>query len=101
MQAVASQQSSDAALEAATAAELATVGSVSADSLVEVGILHGPHGVRGEIKVQPLTDFPEERLGSAGIRYAACCHGSCQCSPCALLADGCLDCTSGNNKQEP
>ena len=84
LQAVVSQQSSDAVLEAASAAELATAGNPSAHSLVEVGILHGPHGVRGEIKVQPLTDFPEERLGSAGVRYAcqpACCQGSCHCKP--------------------
>ena len=84
MQAVACQQSSDTALEVAPAAELAPAGGLSADSLVEVGILHGPHGVRGEIKVQPLTDFPEERLGSAGVRYTcqpACCQGSCHCKP--------------------
>lgn len=36
---------------------------------VEVGILRAPHGVRGEIKVQPLTDFPEDRLAEPGARY--------------------------------
>lgn len=37
--------------------------------LVEVGKIGIPHGVRGEVKVQPLTDFPEQRLGMPGIRY--------------------------------
>ena len=35
---------------------------------VEIGILRAPHGVRGEIKVQPLTDFPEDRLAEPGPR---------------------------------
>lgn len=35
---------------------------------VEVGRVGPPHGVRGEFKVQPLTDFPEERLGTPGPR---------------------------------
>ena len=35
---------------------------------VEIGILRAPHGVRGEIKVQPLTDFPEDRLAEPGVR---------------------------------
>ena len=36
---------------------------------VEVGIIGPPHGVQGECKVQPLTDWPEERLGKKGARY--------------------------------
>ena len=38
---------------------------------VEVGIVGPPHGVRGEFKVQPLTDFPEDRLGEPGPRWLA------------------------------
>ena len=36
---------------------------------VEVGVVGPPHGVRGEFKMQPLTDFPEERLGEPGPRW--------------------------------
>ncbi|KAI7841346.1 hypothetical protein COHA_004964 [Chlorella ohadii] len=36
---------------------------------VEIGRVGPPHGVRGEFKVQPLTDFPEERLGMPGPRW--------------------------------
>ncbi|PRW59657.1 Ribosome maturation factor [Chlorella sorokiniana] len=36
---------------------------------VEIGKVGPPHGVRGEFKVQPLTDFPEERLGTPGPRW--------------------------------
>lgn len=38
------------------------------DGWVEVGRIGPPHGVRGEMKVQPLTDFPEDRLGTPGPR---------------------------------
>ena len=33
------------------------------EEMVEVGIVIGAHGVRGEVRVKPLTDFPEERFG--------------------------------------
>lgn len=36
---------------------------------IEVGIVGPPHGIRGEFKVQPLTDFPEARLGEPGLRW--------------------------------
>lgn len=36
---------------------------------IEIGIVGPPHGVKGEFKVQPLTDWPEERLGQKGTRY--------------------------------
>lgn len=39
---------------------------------VEIGRIGPPHGVRGEMKVQPLTDFPEDRLGEPGPRWV---HG--------------------------
>lgn len=35
---------------------------------LEVGSIITTHGVRGEVKVQALTDFPEERLLTAGTR---------------------------------
>lgn len=31
--------------------------------LVEIGIIAGTHGVRGELRVQSTTDFPKERFG--------------------------------------
>lgn len=40
---------------------------------VEVGRIGPPHGVRGEMKVQPLTDFPEDRLGEPGPRWVHGC----------------------------
>ncbi|MDX1530756.1 MAG: 16S rRNA processing protein RimM, partial [Rhodothermales bacterium] len=36
--------------------------SVSADSLLLVGVCGRPHGVRGEVKVFPETDDPERLL---------------------------------------
>ena len=36
---------------------------------IEIGIVGPPHGVKGEFKVQSLTDWPEERLGQKGTRY--------------------------------
>lgn len=38
------------------------------DDFVEVGLISRPHGVRGEVKVQLITDEPERRLGTAGKR---------------------------------
>ena len=35
---------------------------------LEVGSIITTHGVRGEVKVQALTDFPEERLSIPGVR---------------------------------
>jgi 16S rRNA processing protein RimM len=32
---------------------------VDSGELVEVGRIHGPHGIRGELKVESQTDFPE------------------------------------------
>ena len=39
------------------------------EDLVEIGIVGPAHGVRGEFKVQPLTDSPNSRLGVAGTRW--------------------------------
>lgn len=36
---------------------------------IEIGIVGPSHGVRGEFKVQPLTDFPEIRLEEPGPRW--------------------------------
>lgn len=38
------------------------------DDFVEVGLISRPHGVRGEVKVQLITDEPKKRLGTAGKR---------------------------------
>ncbi len=35
---------------------------------LEVGVILTTHGVKGELKVQALTDFPEERLLTPGKR---------------------------------
>ena len=35
---------------------------------VEVGVVGPPHGLDGSVKIKPLTDFPQERLGTPGIR---------------------------------
>ncbi|CAI5516939.1 unnamed protein product [Closterium sp. Naga37s-1] len=36
---------------------------------VEVGVIVGAHGLRGELRVKPLTDFPEQRFGQGGWRW--------------------------------
>ena len=36
--------------------------------LVQVGVIGGTHGVRGEVRVQSTSDFPEERLQKPGRR---------------------------------
>ena len=41
---------------------------VEREPYLEVGSIITTHGVRGEVKVQALTDFPEERLLTAGTR---------------------------------
>ncbi|KAL4859239.1 Ribosome maturation factor RimM [Chlorella vulgaris] len=62
-------------LEPAPAVEDSTVAGDEDESQedeeewVEVGKIGPPHGVRGEMKVQPLTDFPEDRLGTPGPRW--------------------------------
>lgn len=45
------------------------VASTDPSDWVEVGVVGPPHGVRGEFKMQPLTDFPEKRLGEPGPRW--------------------------------
>ena len=42
--------------------------SVPAD-LVEVATFGAPHGVRGEVRIFPVTDEPEERLLEEGARF--------------------------------
>lgn len=41
---------------------------VPREPYLEVGSIITTHGVRGEVKVQALTDFPRERLLTPGIR---------------------------------
>ncbi|GMH39685.1 hypothetical protein BSKO_07583 [Bryopsis sp. KO-2023] len=36
---------------------------------VSVGVIGPPHGVKGEMKVKPTTDFPGDRLGTPGERW--------------------------------
>eukprot|EP00210_Caulerpa_lentillifera_P002890 g2760.t1 len=40
----------------------------SDDALIQVGIIGGTHGLNGELRVQPTSDFEEERLGSPGLK---------------------------------
>lgn len=54
---------------------------VAPTQFVEVGVVGPPHGVRGEFKVQPLTDFPEDRLGTPGLR----CGGGVVPCTCRVL----------------
>jgi ribosomal protein L35AE/L33A len=56
-----------AAAVAAAAAAAAVLRWVQ-DDFVEVGMISRPHGVRGEVKVQLITDEPKKRLGTAGKR---------------------------------
>ncbi|KAL3159705.1 hypothetical protein ABBQ38_010111 [Trebouxia sp. C0009 RCD-2024] len=42
---------------------------VAREPYLEVGSIITTHGVRGEVKVQALTDFPVERLLTPGIRW--------------------------------
>ena len=56
---------------ASSATQLHEVTSTEQDSGVqhlEVGLILTTHGVKGEVKVQALTDFPEERLLTPGTR---------------------------------
>jgi hypothetical protein len=38
------------------------------DAFVEVGLISRAHGIKGEVKVQLITDEPKKRLGTAGRR---------------------------------
>ena len=58
----------NASEHSAAAPAAAAAASVEAE-WIEVGVVGPPHGVRGEMKVQPLTDFPEDRLGTPGMRW--------------------------------
>ncbi len=40
------------------------------DDYVLVGLITRPHGLRGEVKVRPETDFPERRFGAGATVYA-------------------------------
>ncbi len=38
------------------------------EEYVDVGLITSCHGVRGEVKVQPLTDSPKRRFGRKGAK---------------------------------
>ncbi len=61
---------------------------------VEIGRVGPPHGVRGEFKVQPLTDFPEERLGMPGPRWEHACLVLQQPCSCKRYVECIAACTS-------
>lgn len=56
------------ALDTATTSQSLSTDDSPTD-LVEIGLIRSSHGVYGEMKVEPLTDFPEERLGVPGPRW--------------------------------
>lgn len=45
--------------------------ALAADEWIEIGLIRSVHGLRGEMKVEPLTDSPAERLGTPGARQVA------------------------------
>ena len=40
------------------------------DTMVAIGLVARPHGLRGEVVVNPETDFPEQRFSPGGVVYA-------------------------------
>lgn len=40
----------------------------SDSDLIEIGIFLSPHGLQGELRLQPTTDYPQERLRSKATR---------------------------------
>jgi RimM N-terminal domain len=62
-------------------------GAAQAADWIEVGLIRSVHGLRGEVKVEPLTDSPAERLGTAGARHAAV-STTCMLRYCSLLLHG-------------
>ena len=57
-----------AALAPAATRPAAAQATAESEQWIEVGCIITPHGVFGEMKVQALTDAPQERLGQAGTR---------------------------------
>lgn len=41
----------------------------SDSDLIEIGIFLSPHGLQGELRLQPTTDYPQERLRSKATRW--------------------------------
>eukprot|EP00873_Tetraselmis_striata_P045037 jgi/Tetstr1/465301/TSEL_009999.t1 len=54
---------------AMAAAQAGAGGEEDAGGMVQIGRISTAHGVRGELKVIPSTDFPEERFMTPGVRY--------------------------------
>ncbi|KAH7422582.1 hypothetical protein KP509_12G015500 [Ceratopteris richardii] len=46
-----------------------TVEADDSDDFVEIGLIRSTHGVKGELKVMSLTDFPEQRFETPGPRW--------------------------------
>jgi RimM N-terminal domain len=46
-------------------------GAAQGADWIEVGLIRSVHGLRGEVKVEPLTDSPANRLGTGGARHVA------------------------------
>jgi 16S rRNA processing protein RimM len=44
--------------------------AVAWDAMVVVGTIARPHGLRGEVVVNPETDFPDERFGIGSLLHA-------------------------------
>ena len=47
------------------------------DAMAVVGVIARPHGIRGQVVITPLTDFPEERF-AVGAEVFAQVHGAVQ-----------------------
>ena len=56
-------------VDARTDADEVTTVEQDESVYIEIGIVGPPHGIKGEFKVQSLTDWPQERLGQKGTRY--------------------------------
>lgn len=39
------------------------------DEYVEIGVVVGTHGIKGEVVIRSLTDFPKKRFGTPGVRW--------------------------------
>jgi hypothetical protein len=39
------------------------------DKYVEIGVVVGTHGIKGEVVIRSLTDFPKKRFGTPGTRW--------------------------------
>jgi 16S rRNA processing protein RimM len=54
-------------------------------SYLAIGKIVGPHGIRGEVKVEPMTDFPE-RFQAGGAVYLGMSTGMTEAKPVTITA---------------